>query len=89
MIFLEKLSVFAFRSLHLPLHKIGYFSNRWLLVAVSATLSLQVLAVYAPPFQAVLHTTALKADIWVMIISLTLPVIIVPDLVKRLNWVKG
>lgn len=82
MIFLEKCSVFAFRSLSLPTVNIGFFSNPWLHVAVILTLAAQVLAVYWPPLQRILHTEALDIDTWLMITLLVVPVLIVPEIVK-------
>lgn len=82
MVFLEKFSVFAFRSLTMPTIRIGVFSNPWLLVTVAATLGVQVLAVYWPPLQGVLHTVALPAEVWGLIALLVLPVIIVPEALK-------
>ena len=82
MVFLEKFSVFAFRSLTMPVVRIGMFSNPWLLVAVAATLGVQGLAVYWSPLQGVLHTVALPVEVWGWIAALILPVVIVPEAVK-------
>jgi Ca2+-transporting ATPase len=82
MIFLEKFSVLAFRSLTLPWSKIGFFSNPWLLAALLLTLSAQIAAVYWPPLQQVLHTTGLGPQTWIMIIALTAPVVVIPEAVK-------
>ncbi len=85
MIFLEKFSVFAFRSLTLPTAKIGYFSNPWLYLALTVTLGAQIAAVYWPPLQAILHTSALPRDIWLTIFLVTLPVVLVPETIKLLR----
>lgn len=87
MIFLEKFSVFAFRSLTLPWSKIGFFSNPWLLAALALTLGAQVAAVYWPPLQTVLRTIAFEPQTWIMVALLVAPVVIVPELVKRL-WTR-
>ena len=50
-IVLEKVNVFNFRSLANPLSSVGYFSNKWLLLAVAITLGAQVCAVYVPFLQ--------------------------------------
>ncbi|MCR9139682.1 MAG: HAD-IC family P-type ATPase [Alphaproteobacteria bacterium] len=90
MIFLEKFSVFAFRSLTLPWSTIGFFSNPWLLGALFVTLGAQVAAVYWPPLQAVLRTVAFDAQIWVLILLVVAPVIIVPEAVKLIRmWITG
>lgn len=82
MIFLEKFSVFAFRSLTLPWSKIGFFSNPWLLGALVVTLGAQVAAVYWQPLQTILHTAAFDSDIWLLVFLLVAPVVFVPEAVK-------
>lgn len=87
MIFLEKFSVFAFRSLTLPWSKIGFFTNPWLLAALALTLGAQVAAVYWQPLQTVLRTVAFDRDIWLLVFLLVAPVVIIPEMVKRL-WIR-
>lgn len=82
MVVFEKVSVFAFRSLRLPGWRIGWFSNPFLLLALGATLGAQVLAVYWPPLQTLLHTTAIGADEWQWIALFSLPILIVPEVLK-------
>ena len=82
MIFLEKFSVFAFRSLSLPWSAIGFFSNYWLLGALTMTLGLQVLVVYWPPLQQILHVAEIPLEFWGLIALITLPIVIVPELIK-------
>lgn len=82
MIFFEKFSVFAFRSAHLPCSRIGWLSNRILILALAATLAAQMAAVYWPPLQTLLHTQALGWEHWGLIAALTLPLLIVPEAIK-------
>ncbi len=82
MVVFEKFSVFAFRSLRSPCSAIGWASNRFLLLALAATLGAQVAAVYWAPLQTLLQTTGLSLAEWQMIGLFTLPLIIVPELVK-------
>jgi len=84
MVVFEKMSVFAFRSLHLACWKIGWLSNPLLLLALALTLSAQLAAIYWPPLQALLHTVPLGPDEWLMIGAFTLPILIVPELAKTL-----
>jgi Ca2+-transporting ATPase len=49
----------AVRSEHLPLWRLGVFTNRPLIVAVAAIAALQFAVVYAPPLQRIFGTTAL------------------------------
>ena len=82
LVVLEKANVFNFRSLHLPLARIGVASNPWLLVAVVATLGLQAAAVTVPALQGVLHTTT---PTWVDLRDMLLwavPLFVVPEAVK-------
>jgi Ca2+-transporting ATPase len=82
MVIFEKLSVFAFRSLRSPCWHIGWFSNRVLIAALCITIGAQLAAVYWTPLQGLLHTVPLGRDHWVMILTLSLPIIVVPELVK-------
>ncbi len=82
MIFFEKFSVFAFRSSHLPCSRIGWLSNRILILALTSMLGAQMAAVYWPPLQTLLHTTALGWEHWGLIAVLTLPLLIVPEVIK-------
>ena len=82
LVVMEKAAVFGFRSLRVPLLRLGPFGNPWLVAAVAGTLGLQVAAVYLPGLQAVLHTVPLHADAWGPILLLALPPLLVPELVK-------
>lgn len=86
MLIFEKVSVFAFRALTLPCTKIGWFSNRLLLIALSLSIALQFAAVYWPPLQALLHTVPLDAEHWQVIALLALPLIVVPEIYKAATW---
>ena len=84
MVFFEKFSVFAFRSLHHPCWRIGWLSNPLLIGALTITLGAQIAAVYWPPLQTLLHTGPLQTDHWVMILALTAPILLVPEIFKSL-----
>ncbi|MCU4653948.1 cation-transporting P-type ATPase [Roseibacterium sp. SDUM158016] len=84
MVVFEKVSVFAFRSLKSPCWKLGFLSNRTLLLAFAAMLGLQVAAVYWPPLQTMLQTVPLDGGVWLMIAALALPLLIVPEAVKTI-----
>ncbi|SEW26528.1 Ca2+-transporting ATPase [Cognatiyoonia koreensis] len=85
MVIFEKMSVFAFRSLTLPVWRIGCFSNPFLLGALCLMIGAQLLAVYWPPLQTMLHTVPIGPDQWVMIALFALPLIIVPEVVKTVR----
>ncbi len=82
MVVFEKLSVFAFRSLRLPCWRIGWLSNPFLLLALAVTLGAQMLAVYWPPLQVLLHTTAIGLAEWQLILLFALPIVVVPEVIK-------
>ncbi|WP_299692152.1 cation-transporting P-type ATPase [uncultured Tateyamaria sp.] len=85
MVVFEKVSVFAFRSLHLTTTRIGWFSNPFLLAALAVTLGAQVVAVYWAPLQVLLHTVPIGLDEWLLISAFALPIIIVPEVLKALR----
>jgi Ca2+-transporting ATPase len=85
MVVFEKVSVFAFRSLRLTTWRIGWLTNPFLLAALAITLGAQVLAVYWPPLQVLLHTVAIGLDEWLLIGAFALPIIIMPELLKAVR----
>ena len=84
MVVFEKLSVFAFRSLRLPGHRIGWFSNPLLFAALILMFGAQIAAVYVPVLQAMLHTVPIGWDQWAMIAAFSIPIIVVPEILKTL-----
>ena len=88
-IVLEKLNVFNFRALREPLSVVGYFSNPWVLAAWTATVGLQVCAVYVPFLQDALHTVPLGWADWGLIFAVAAPVLLVTELYKRRRWRRG
>jgi Ca2+-transporting ATPase len=82
-IILEQVNIFNFRSLREPISTIGFFSNRWLLVAIVFAVSLQICAVYLPFLQEALHTTALGWKDWGIIILVALPLFGITEMYKR------
>ena len=85
MVVFEKASVFAFRSLRLTNWRIGWFGNPFLLAALAVTLGAQILAVYWPPLQVLLRTVPIGAAEWQYIALFTLPILILPELMKALR----
>jgi Ca2+-transporting ATPase len=81
-IVLEKINVFNFRARYTPLHKIGWLSNPWVLLAWAATMLLQLAAIYLPILQGALHTVPLRIVDWLLIAAIALPVLIIPELIK-------
>ena len=85
-VILEKMNVLNFRSLYEPISNIGFFSNKWLLLAITFTLSLQAAAVYVPYLQEALHTTALEPKDWGIILLSALPIFLIPEIYKLIKY---
>ena len=85
-IILEKLNVFNYRSLHAPMYTMGFFSNKWLIAAWIITVSLQVAAVYVPYLQKALHTVPLNWEDWLLIFEISLPIFILTEFYKTVEW---
>ena len=84
--FSELLRAFTARSEHYPLFKIGLFSNRWMFLAVSSSLTLLLLVVYVPFLQPAFNTVPLTVEQWEMI----LPLLAIPAVVAEISkWVLG
>ncbi len=86
MVVLEHMNVFNFRSLHAPMRVIGFFSNPWLLGAWSATIGLQAAVVYVPFLQNAFDTVALGVGDWVWILAVSLPVFLIGEAIKAMEW---
>lgn len=87
-IVLEKMIVLNFRSLREPMNIIGFFTNKWLLVAIAFTIGLQACAVYVPFLQEALHTTAMGWKDWAIIILVSLPIFVITEIYKWIRWKK-
>jgi len=58
------------------------FSNMYLVAATIFVIFLQMLALYAPPFNAFLQTTPLNASDWSLILQIALSIIAVEEIRK-------
>jgi magnesium-transporting ATPase (P-type) len=65
----ELFYLFNCRSLEHSMFHVGVFSNRWVIVGVTATIGLQALITYAPPMQRLFQTAALGIEAWIRIIA--------------------
>lgn len=81
-IVIEWFNVINFRTLRMPVLKVGLFTNKWMLVAIVFTIFLQLCAIYSPILQPVLHTTALSWSHWGITILVSLPVLAICELMK-------
>jgi len=87
-IILEKTNVLNFRSLREPITTIGFFTNKWLLMAIVFTVALQACAVYVPFLQEALHTTAMGWEDWGIIFLVALPIFIFTESYKWIRWTR-
>ncbi len=87
-IVLEKVNVFNYRTLKAPISTIGFFSNKWVLIAIFFTIGLQACAVYIPFLQDALHTVALDWEDWGIIFLVAMPLFIMTEIYKwiRYKW---
>lgn len=76
LIVFELYNVLNFRSFRFPLHRIGFFSNPALLLAILGSLALQALVVYVPVFNLFLGTAPLTLADWGLLALLGLPVLL-------------
>ena len=68
LVMFELFLVFALRSPRENIWRVGLLTNRKLILAVLASVALQVLVIYAPPFQGVFGTVPLGVRDWAMIL---------------------
>lgn len=85
----EKANVFNFKSLARPLSLRALLANPWLLGAVGVTVLAQVGAVYLPFLQTLLHTVPLDWADWGAILLAAAPLIVVPEITRRLRARRG
>lgn len=80
------LYVFSIRNLSAPIWRNHPFSNHALLAAVTVSLGLLVLVIYARPLQAAFSTTGLSPSHWLIVFGFSLAQIIVIEIVKAARW---
>ncbi|MEK6838527.1 MAG: cation transporting ATPase C-terminal domain-containing protein, partial [Candidatus Thermoplasmatota archaeon] len=71
------------RSLGEPLSRVGFWTNRYFVVGLAATMSLQLLAIYHPVFQAMFRTVPLGPLDWVAILLVTPWIVFAGEMQKR------
>jgi P-type Ca2+ transporter type 2C len=70
------------RSTHFSVFKIGFFSNRWLMIGIPAAIVLQLLVIYTPPLQNLFHTVPLNASQWGIVIGVSSSIWILEEIRK-------
>lgn len=74
--------IFSLRSFSQPIWKMNPFDNLYLDVAISISFFLLVLSIYWSPLQAVMSTTALNLNGWMLVLSTGILNIILIELIK-------
>lgn len=74
---------FSIRSLSKPIWKINLLENPWLLIAVVAGFTIQMLVIYVPWMQTVFHTYPLQATDWLIVAFSECILIIFSEIFKK------
>lgn len=75
--------IFAVRGFRVPVYKLNPFDNKYLLSTLVLGMSLILIAVYVPFFNALLHTVPLGFSEWGLLISYAVLSIVVYEIGKR------
>ena len=78
----EKINVLNFRSLRTSFFRQGLRGNPLLLLAMSFALALQLCAIYVPPLQRILGTTAMSLADWGLVFLVCAPVLLIGEVLK-------
>jgi Ca2+-transporting ATPase len=70
------------RSDQQSLFKLGVFSNRLLLAAIGLAVLLQVMVIYAPPFQKLFYTVPLALEDWGVVVLIACGIFVVEEVRK-------
>jgi Ca2+-transporting ATPase len=72
------------RSEHTSLFKLGFFANRWLILATSLVLGLQMIILYVPFMRELFKTVPLSFCDWAFVVLVTAPIILLEEVRKWL-----
>lgn len=81
-IIFELINVLNFRSLRSTLGSVGIMSNPYIIIALIASLLIQVLVIYWLPFQLFLHTVPLHLTDWIILIVIGIPLLAAGEIYK-------
>lgn len=81
----EMFNALNWRSDRVSLFKLGFFSNKPLISAITITVLLQILVVYAPFLQKPFHTTPLNFSDWFLVVALGSTTLIFMEMIKLLK----
>ncbi|WP_156910737.1 cation-transporting P-type ATPase [Nocardia mangyaensis] len=84
-VLVEAVYLFSCRSLTRSVWRIGFFSNRWLIVGVLAQLVGQLAITYVPAMNTIFDTAPISGDVWLRILMIALAAGLVVAVDKRLR----
>lgn len=82
---LQLWNVFNMRSPRESLFSLGFLGNRYVLGAVSISLALQALALYAPPMQKLFSTTPIRLADWIVALVISSSILFAIEAYKALG----
>jgi Ca2+-transporting ATPase len=82
LIMLEFFNAFNCRSEKHSLFTIGFFTNRWLLVGIAASMVMTLAVIYIPALQGPFHTYALSGTDWLVAILVGFSIMVIVELGK-------
>ncbi|MBX7269367.1 HAD-IC family P-type ATPase [Micromonospora sp. Llam7] len=81
----EMFYLFSCRSLTRSAWRIGFFTNRWLLLGVAAQAGCQLAITYLPPLNGIFGTAPIGLDVWLRILGVGAVAAVVVAVDKRLR----
>ncbi|HAR36591.1 MAG TPA: ATPase, partial [Acidobacteria bacterium] len=84
----ELVSVFACRSEIHSIFRIGFFTNKWLIIATLSSLALFLVILYIPALQSLFHVVPMQLIDWAVIIPVSLSDFITIEVVKWIYRIK-
>ena len=75
--------IFSLRNLRRPIWRINPFSNLYLIGATFISLLLLLAAIYWPPLQRAMSTTALSLNSWLLVLSMGFLTIVMIEAIKH------
>ena len=82
LVMFQMFNVFNARSATLSIFQVGLFKNRWLWVAVGASVFLHAVVIYWTPMQNAFETVPLSAGDWLVAVAMSSSVVVVVELLK-------
>ncbi len=85
LIFIEFACALNFRSEKHSLFKLGFFTNRWLLLAILASFIMCILVIYVPFLQGPFNTYGLGINDWLIVVGLAATIFPVLEIAKLIG----